>query len=280
MSQTSNNSGLQNPPLGDGGSSPSGAGGLRIIDLSVTISDQIKEPLPTSIVYENHKEGAQKMGAKLFKGIPEDAFIDGNGPAGEFITITSHGGTHVDAPWHYFPTTGGKPSRTIDELPLEWFFQDGVVLDFTDKPDGYSITVEDVKEKLAAIHYTLKPLDIVLIRCDADKRIYDEDFVKIHVGASAEATHWLIDQGIKVMGTDGWGWDIPLHIQVQEYLQNPRPGVIWSAHYVGREKEYCQIEKMANLDQLPPHGFKVACFPAKIKGASGGWTRAVAILEK
>ena len=252
---------------------------MKIIDLSVTISPEIKEPLPTSIVYENHKEGAQKMGAKLFKGIPEDAFIDGNGPAGEFITITSHGGTHVDAPWHYFPTCEGKPSRTIDQLPLEWFFQDGVVLDFTDKPDGYSITVNDLKEKLAAISYTLKPLDIVLIRCDADKRIYDEDFVKIHVGASAEATHWLIDQGIKVMGTDGWGWDIPLHIQVQEYLQNPYPGIIWAAHYVGREKEYCQIEKMANLEQLPPYGFKVACFPAKIKDASGGWTRAVAILE-
>jgi hypothetical protein len=146
---------------------------MKIIDLSVTISDEIKEPLPTSIMYEDHKEGARKMGAKLFKGIPEDAFIDGNGPAGEFITITSHGGTHVDAPWHYFPTCGGKPSRTIDQLPLEWFFQDGVVLDFTDKPDGYSITVDDLKEKLAAINYTLKPMDIVLIRCDADKRIYD-----------------------------------------------------------------------------------------------------------
>ncbi len=270
MSETSNSSNLSNPPSGDGG--------LKIIDLSVTISDQIKEPLPTTIVYEDHKEGAQKMGAKLFKGISNDAFIEGNGPAGEFLSVTSHAGTHVDAPWHYFPTCDGKPSRTIDELPLEWFFQDGVVLDFTDKPDGYSISVEDLKEKLAAINYTLKPLDIVLIRCDADKRIYDEDFVKIHVGASAEATHWLIDQGIKVMGTDGWGWDIPLHLQVQEYLQNPRPGIIWSAHYVGREKEYCQIEKMANLDQLPPTGFKVACFPAKIKGGSAGWTRAVAIM--
>jgi kynurenine formamidase len=252
---------------------------MKIIDLSVTITTEIKEPLPTSIVYEGHKEGAKKMGAKLFNGIPADAFIDGNGPAGEFLSVTSHAGTHVDAPWHYFPTCDGKPSRTIDQLPLEWFFSDGVVLDFTDKPDGYSITVDDLKEKLAKINYTLKPYDIVLIRCDADKRIYDDDFVKIHVGASAEATHWLIDNGIKVMGTDGWGWDIPLHIQVKEYLENPRPGVIWAAHYVGREKEYCQIEKMANLDQLPPVGFKVACFPAKIKGGSAGWTRAVAILK-
>lgn len=81
------------------------------------------------------------------------------------------------------------------------------------------------------------------------------------------------------MGIDGWGWDIPLHIQAADYKANPRPGVIWQAHYEGIEKEYCQIEKLANLDQLPPYGFKVACFPAKIKCASAGWTRAVAILD-
>ena len=70
---------------------------MKIIDLSVTISPEIKEPLPTSIVYEDHKEGARKMGSKLFQGIPADAFIDGNGPAGEVITVTGHAGTHVDA---------------------------------------------------------------------------------------------------------------------------------------------------------------------------------------
>lgn len=253
---------------------------MKIIDLSVTISEEIKEPLPTSIVYEDHKEGAKKMGSKLFQGIEGEVFIDGNGPAGEFLSVTSHCGTHVDAPYHYFPTCGGKPSRTIDEMPLDWFFHDGVVLDFTDKPDGYMFEPEDLIEKLAAINYTLKPFDIVLIRCDADKRIHDDDFVKIHVGASAKATHWLIDQGIKVMGTDGWGWDIPLHIQAADFKANPRPGVIWQAHYVGIEKEYCQIEKLANLDQLPPFGFTVACFPAKIKGGSGGWTRAVAIFNE
>src|SRR3982750_141682 len=114
MNEVSNNSKPQN--------SPSGAGGMKIIDLSITISPEIKEPLPTTILYEDHKEGARKMGSKLFNGVAADAFIEGNGPAGEFLTVTSHAGTHVDAPWHYFPTCEGKPSRTIDQLPLEWFF--------------------------------------------------------------------------------------------------------------------------------------------------------------
>ena len=212
--------------------------------------------------------------------VSKDAFPEGNALAGELITVTGHAGTHVDAPWHYFPTSEGKPARTIDQLPLEWFYQDGVVLDFTDKPAGYSITVDDLQEKLSAISYRLKPLDIVLIRCDADQKIFQEDYVRIHVGVSAEATRWLIDQGIKVMGTDGWGWDVPLYVQLEEYKQDPRPGIIWAAHYVGREKEYCQIEKLANLNQLPPYGFKVVCFPVKIKGGSAGWTRAVALLSE
>ena len=251
---------------------------MKIIDLSVTISEDIKEPLPTKIEYEDHKAGAKKIGAALFGGMT-DCFIDDNGPAGELLTVTSHCGTHVDAPYHYFPTCAGKPSRTIDEMPLDWFFRPGVVLDFTDKPDGYMFGSNDLKEKLADIGYTLEPFDIVLIRCDADKRLHDPNYVKIHVGASAEATHWLIDQGIRVMGIDGWGWDIPLHLQAADYKANPRPGVIWQAHYVGIEKEYCQIEKLANLEQLPPFGFTVACFPAKIAGGSAGWTRAVAILD-
>ncbi|MBC3846309.1 cyclase family protein [Winogradskyella echinorum] len=252
---------------------------MILIDLSVTISEKIKEPFPTTINYEDHKEGAKKMGGMLFGGVESSVFPDGNGPAGEFLTVNSHTGTHVDAPYHYFPTCGGKPSRTIDEMPLDWFFRDGVVLDFTDKPDGYMIEPKDLIKKLEDINYTLKPYDIVLIRCDADKRLHDPDYVKIHVGASAKATHWLIDQGIKVMGTDGWGWDIPLHLQAADFKANPREGVIWQAHYVGIEKEYCQIEKLANLDKLPPFGFKVACFPAKIEKASAGWTRAVAILD-
>jgi kynurenine formamidase len=252
---------------------------MKIVDLSVTISTDIKEPLPTSIVYEDHKEGAVKMGARMFPGLGPGVFLEGNALAGETLTLNSHAGTHVDAPWHYFPTSEGKPARTIDELPLDWFFHDGVVLDFTDKPAGYCFSTEDVQQKLAAIDYSLKPFDIVLIRCDADKHLHEEDYVRRHVGASAEATRWLIDQGVKVMGTDGWGWDPPLHIQAADYRANPRPGVIWAAHYVGRDKEYCQIEKLANLDQLPPFGFTVACFPAKIKAGSAGWTRAVAIFS-
>lgn len=251
--------------------------GLKIIDLSIPIDNDAKEPVPLKITYTHHEAGVEGA-AQMFGVRPED-FPERKAWAVEMVTLSTHSGTHVDAPWHYWPTSEGNPARTIDQLPLEWFYSDGVVLDFTDKPPGYEISTADLQEKLRTIHYRLKPFDIVMIRSDADKKLYDHDYADSHVGVSAEATRWLIDQGIKVMGTDGWGWDIPIKLQAADYKQNPRPGVLWAAHFVGKEKEYCQIEKLANLDQLPaPYGFKVAVFPVKIKGAGGGWARPVAII--
>ena len=53
--------------------------------------------------------------------------------------------------------------------------------------------------------------------------------------------------------------------------------LIWEGHKAGRDIGYCQLEKLHNLEVLPPFGFTVSCFPHKIRGASAGWTRAVAI---
>lgn len=252
---------------------------MKLIDLSTAIDPAVQDPLPFSLTYQSHEEGAQNIGPRLF-GVEPDAFPEGKGLAGETVSLTGHAGTHVDAPWHYWPTSEGRPARTIDQLPLEWFYGDGVVLNFTDKPAGYEISAADLQERLAAIGYQLKPFDIVLLRTDASKRMYEKDYAQSHAGASAEATRWLIGQGIRVMGIDAWGWDIPLSFQAADYKSNPRDGVLWAAHYVGKDHEYSQIEKLANLDLLPDFGFKISVFPVKLKGGSAGWTRAVAFVEE
>lgn len=251
---------------------------LRIIDLSVPLDNRAKEPFPPEIKYEKHEEGA-KQAAEIL-GLKASDFPESKAWAVETVTLTTHTGTHVDAPWHYAPKTAGKRSRTIDELPLEWFYGNGVLFDFSDKEAGYEITVADLEKQLNEMNYVLQPYDIVLVQTDADKKLFEEGYAGVHAGVSAEATRWLIEKGIKVMGTDGWGWDIPLMMQAADYKKNPRDGVLWAAHFVGKEMEYCQIEKLANLEQLPKRfGFKVAVFPVKITGASGGWARPVAIFE-
>ena len=191
----------------------------------------------------------------------------------------SHDTTHVDAPWHYYPTSEGKPAKTIDQIPLEWCYGDGVVLDFHYKKRGERIEASELEKALLKIDYKLKPFDIVLVRTDVYKHYGEPGWEDMHPGVTRDGTLWLIDKGIKMVGIDAWGWDIPHDIMAAE-LKAGIKGRFWESHLVGKEKEYCQIEKMASLDKIPrPFGFKVAVFPVKVEGASAGFTRAVAILE-
>lgn len=252
---------------------------MKIIDLSCTLENFAYEPWPPKITYWDHREGARQLGGPL--GIGPDDFPDGIGLAWEELTVITHAGTHLDAPWHFGSTSSGKKARTIDEIPLEWCFSDGVVLDVKHKKTGEAITLEDTKEALAKIGYTLKPFDIVMFMTGADKYLEDPRYTSMHPGVSAEATGWLIDQGIKIMGTDGYGFDKPFPVMGQEFKEGAGSKALWPAHFVSREKEYLHIEKLANLDKLPkPFGFKVAVFPIKIAKASASWVRAVAILEE
>jgi kynurenine formamidase len=229
------------------------------------------------IKYISHEESVQNYG-KVYDLKPED-FRDGKYCALERITLTTHDTTHMDAPWHYWPTSEGKPSKTIDQVPLEWCYSDGVVLDFHHKKKGERISSAEVRAALEKIGYTLKPFDIVLIRTDTDKHHLEPGYDNMHPGMTAEATLWLIKKGIKVMGIDAYGWDRSHEVMIKD-LKAGNKEQFWEAHYLGKDAEYCQLERLANLDQIPtPFGFKVAVFPIKIEGASGAWVRAVAILE-
>lgn len=251
---------------------------MKLFDLNVPTEESPSEPLPLKVVHQAHKDSAQLM-VSFFDASVDD-LPEGNGWANDTLTLITHAGTHVDAPWHYYPTCGGKKARTIDEMPIEWFYGDGVVLDMRHKEQGGLISAEDLQLALEKINYTLKPFDIVMIWTDTDKLWGKAEYFNAGAGVSAEGTRWLIEQGIRVMGIDTWGWDQPFWAQKERFKETGDPDVIWEAHRVGRDLEYCQIEKLANLDQLPrPSGFKVSCFPVKITGGSGGWTRVVAMFE-
>lgn len=259
---------------------------MRFIDLSLPIKEQNPEELPESIrgtdmapkvQYTDHIKGVEQM-TNIFNCTRDD-LPEGYGWATETVTLSTHSGTHLDAPYHYFPTSEGKPARTIDELPLEWFYGDGVVLDLRHKKSGEATTIEDLEQCLEKINYSIKPGDIVCLMYGKDK-IHDKpEYWTDFPGMSAEATRWLIDKGVKVIATDAFGFDIPFEKMAENFAKTGDKNVIWPAHRVGREKEYCQIEKIANLDKLPPHGFKIVCFPISIHKASAGWVRPVAILE-
>jgi kynurenine formamidase len=184
----------------------------------------------------------------------------------------------VDAPWHYNSTIDGGPAQTIDELPLEWFFGPGIVVDFTDRADGEVISARDMASRAEqAADGALTPGDIVLVRTGRDAHYGRDDYIALGPGVSAEATHWLYEQGVRVMGIDAWGWDRPLHLQAQDARREERVGIFWEAHQTGLA--YSQIERLINLGELPARGFMVACFPLRVVGASAAPARVVAILD-
>ena len=146
----------------------------------------------------------------------------------------------------------------------------------THKADGEKVEARDVESALEAIGYTLKALDIVLLRTGRDAFYGRPDNLMRGPAVTVGATRWLSERGVRVMGIDAWGWDGPPDRQAAESLARRQPGVFWAAHQANLA--YCQIERLFNLGALPTTGFKVACFPLKIAGGSAGPTRAVAIL--
>jgi kynurenine formamidase len=249
------------------------------VDLSAPIAQgaaELPDALRTDIEYRDHAQGAQDVESLL--NVPARLLRDGEGWAVETLNnFGTHNSTHVDAPWHYNSTVGGERARTIDELPLEWFHAPGVVLDMTAKADGDPMTVADTQAALAAAGHTLEPLDIVLVRTGRDAFYAEPDYMIRGPGVTFDATKWLYEQGVRVMGIDAWGWDAPLHLQAREAVARDEPGIFWAAHQA--DLDYCQIERLFNLGALPPTGFMVSCFPLKIVGGSAGPTRAVAIVS-
>ena len=146
----------------------------RFIDISAPLRNDVVSDPPghnPRIEYIDHQQSLPQI-LPFFAGLKKEDLPDGQGWAIERVQLTTHNGTHLDAPWHYHPTMNeGERAWTIDEVPLEWCFQPGVKLDFRHFPDGYVATAADVDTELTRIGYALKPLDIVLVNTSAGPRM-------------------------------------------------------------------------------------------------------------
>jgi len=236
----------------------------KLIDLSMEVHKEmivyggVTPPFISEV--HNHKEYARITGTDKL-GI--DHCNTG------IIIMGDHVGTHMDSWWHANPDAPGG----AEAIPIEYCYGEGVVLDLTHKGPGDEITVADLSEAVAKIGYTIKPLDIVLIRTDASKYRDEQRYLTDHPGMTREGTLWLLDQGVRLIGIDAIGFDPPVaHMWEREKL--------WEAHRVMREREYYHIENLINLDQIPvSHGFTVSALPIRLRGATAAPIRAVAIIE-
>ena len=258
----------------------------RIVDLSIYLENDVMSDPPSAtprIEYFTHESSFEQI-ANFFPGLKREDLPDGEGWAVEKVNLSTHNGTHLDAPYHFHSTMNkalgqAERSSTIDEVPLDWCFQPGVKLDFRHLPDGHVVTAGEVEAELKRIGHTLEPLEIVVVNTRAGSRYGNDDYVSAGCGMGYDATMYLLERGVRLTGTDGWSWDAPFVHTAQKYRESGDASLIWEGHKAGRDIGYCHIEKLHNLEALPANGFYISCFPHKIRGASAGWTRAVAIFD-
>lgn len=257
---------------------------MKLIDLSSPIDAAAWEPEPVIHAVITPAEGAVHMSEEM-KAHFGIEFNPADLPGGELLsidtlTLTSHTGTHIDAPSHY-----GSPGQTrygvprhVDQLPLDWFHRPGIRLDLT-AAGSPVVSAAYLAGQFAAIGRVPESLDIVLLHTGADQWAGTPRYFSEFTGLDRSAVDYLLNLGVRVIGTDAFSLDAPFAYMIEQYGKTGDRGVLWPAHFAGREREYCQIERLANLDQLPAsYGFTVSCPPVKIVGAGAGWTRAIALI--
>ncbi len=198
----------------------------RMVDISVTLDNEtVLDPpfMRPKIDYQTNKETGPLL-ASLFPGLKVEDLPDGEGWAIEQVTLATHNGTHMDAPYHFqSKDIHGNRMITIDEVPLDWFFRPGVKLDFRRLPDGHVVSAAEVEAELKRIGHELKPFDIVLVNTRASDCIGNDDYMSAGIGMGREATLYLTSRGVRVCGIDAWGWDAPFVHTMKRWAGDARP---------------------------------------------------------
>jgi len=203
----------------------------------------------------------------------------GETPGGYFYAANSlcmpeHGGTHLDAPFHF-----ARDGKTVDQIPVRQLIAPAVVIDVAAKatadPD-YRLSMEDVRswEKQ---HGSIPSGAIVLLRTGWGKRWPDRkqylgddtpgDASKLHFPSyGKDSAEYLVNQRhVGALGLDTASID---HGPSKDFL----------VHRIASAAGVPGLENLANLDQLPTVGAWVIALPMKIAGGSGGPLRVVALL--
>ncbi|WP_382153820.1 cyclase family protein [Hydrogenophaga sp. ANAO-22] len=264
---------------------------MKLIDLSTLLDPQDRDLLPPSlsaaagvvaprIEYQRPDEAEGKDRFCAFFGCTHEDLPDGEGWGSEVLTdMSSHCGTHVDAPMHSGSRCAGQPARTIDQIALDELYCPGVVLDLRAmvEPCG-AITPAMLNEALGAAGVGDIAGHAVLLRTGQERfRIGEPGFFQ-YPGMTRESTLHLTGLGAKVLGTDAVGWDRPFPTMAADFRRTGDRRYLWDAHKAITECEAFIVQQLCNLEALPASGFHVGFFPIKLARTSAAPARAVAFL--
>ena len=264
----------------------------RLIDLSVTLDPDNRAKLPPALAgaagviapaieYLHPASEAGRDEFCRYLGCSHDDLPDGEGWGAEVLTdLSSHCGTHVDAPLHSGSHIGGKTARTITDIALEELYRPGLVLDVRPWAKlGEEITIEMLDAALGATGQRINDGDAVLIRTGQERFTMSDPEYYRQPGMSRASTLHLTRQGATILGTDAVGWDLPFGTMAQKFKETGDPTVLWDGHKAIVEREAFIVQQLTNLGALPLSGFMVAFFPLKLARCSAAPARVVAFVD-
>jgi kynurenine formamidase len=225
---------------------------MRIIDLSHTIHDEIQiypgDPLPSikrGLTHEN-----------------DYCHVD-------VLTLGSHTGTHIDAPFHFL-----KKGKKINEFPIQRFVGDGVLIDVSAKGDRGVIEPADVESYEAEIAEG----DFVIFKTGRDKYFGTARYY-LHPYLSAEGARILVKMGVSLVGIDALNVD-PTYYgspdsdqSAKELPDEERYG--YPVHDILLDNDILIVENLCNLDQIKQPKGVYSFLPLKLKDSDGSPIRAV-----
>lgn len=267
---------------------------MKLIDLTDLIDPQVREVLPPpvrdspigmgifapNITYEPADGAVGKDTFCQSFGCTHADLPNGEGWGAEVINdMSTHCGTHVDAPWHSGTQCEGKPARTIDQIEINELFMPGVVLDVREWAEpGCAITTDMLERAQKQTGVSDLRGHAVLMRTGQERfKVNDPEYFQ-YPGMTWVSTLYLTERGVRGLGTDALGWDRPFSAITADFKRTGNRKTLWDAHKAIAEREAFIVQKLVNLQALPLAGFHVGLFPLKLARCSASPARVVAFL--
>ena len=215
---------------------------MKILDLTLTISNKIPtfpgSPHPHFIPWENIKDDGYNL---------------------ELLFLSSHTGTHMDAPFHFL-----KKGAKIHEIGLKKLVSEAVLIQ-AKKNDGESITKADI-QKFEKKHGKIKGFSSVVFLTGWQRNLQKKHYFTKNPGLSVSAAKYLASKKISLVGIDSPSIDLGIDSK-------------FSVHQIFAKKGILIVENLANLDKIKSSKFHLVVLPLKLKDATGSPVRAVAFVE-
>lgn len=230
---------------------------LAVLDLTREISPDIPVyPGHMKVAmwdHLTHEESRMRLGDTPFRGY-----------AVKGISMCDHDSTHMDAISHFHPD---RPDLSIDAYPIEHCFAEAVWIDVSDVPPRTHITLERVRRALDAAGVDALPAGGALLYYTGARWDDPMRFVSQYPGLDADASRWILDQGVTNVLTDAVSTDNPADLT-------------YPNHTAHAERLVNHTEVVANIDRIPVHsGFTVMIVPLRLVGATGSPVRIFALWE-